>query len=348
MAFMSSAILMENECVDARTRSNAPGILCKLDIQKAFDHLNWKFLLETLCKRGFGGRWLRWMKFCINCEILSSNKWLSYRLDALRRNFMWEGNSETKKFHLEYMVDLESVLGSVCIMFLLSAIHCGLLYGMYVPDWQFSVLQSTGSTIYETSQFAPLGPILIFHKNEIDPTVTVSESMPSWCHAAFDHEGIVRDETFLAKTPIVASSHNSPTSKVGAQLVGSPIALVPFAIDAKDSIALIPPLTEFQELNSLAGEVDYLVGKLSESSGTWMGDVELRWRVPQKNECRQRVAGLPRTNQHMEDDCANTTIPIPNVTSKILTKVIEYCKRHVEVPKAEDKTAKEDLKTFDA
>ena len=50
----------------------------------------------------------------------------------------------------------------------------------------------------------------------------------------------------------------------------------------------------------------------------------------------------------IEDDCANNTIPVPNVTGKILAKVIKYCKRHVEVSKAEDNTAKEDLKTFDA
>ena len=60
------AILMANDCVDARTVNKAPGILCKLDIQKAYDHLNWKYLLETLSKRGFGGRLFRWMKFCIS------------------------------------------------------------------------------------------------------------------------------------------------------------------------------------------------------------------------------------------------------------------------------------------
>ncbi|CAN4103028.1 unnamed protein product [Withania somnifera] len=60
------AILMENEVVDSKIRSNTPGILCKLDRQKAYDHLNWKFLLETLAKRGFGSRWLRWIKFCIS------------------------------------------------------------------------------------------------------------------------------------------------------------------------------------------------------------------------------------------------------------------------------------------
>jgi len=50
----------------------------------------------------------------------------------------------------------------------------------------------------------------------------------------------------------------------------------------------------------------------------------------------------------IEDDYANTIIPLPNVTSKIISKVIEYCKRNVDVPKAKDKTAKEDLQTFDA
>ncbi|KAG2698292.1 hypothetical protein I3760_07G144600 [Carya illinoinensis] len=53
----------------------------------------------------------------------------------------------------------------------------------------------------------------------------------------------------------------------------------------------------------------------------------------------------------IEDDCADNGIPLPNVTSKILSKVIEYCKKHVEAPKAEDRAIsldEEDLKTWDA
>ncbi|TMW86884.1 hypothetical protein EJD97_020749 [Solanum chilense] len=66
-------------------------------------------------------------------------------------------------------------------------------------------------------------------------------------------------------------------------------------------------------------------------------------------EVDETVALESETIKHMiEDDCANNTIPVPNVTGKILAKVIKYCKRHVEVSKAEDNTAKEDLKTFDA
>ena len=34
------AVLIANECVESRQRSKCPGILCKLDIQKAYDHLN--------------------------------------------------------------------------------------------------------------------------------------------------------------------------------------------------------------------------------------------------------------------------------------------------------------------
>lgn len=32
----------------------------------------------------------------------------------------------------------------------------------------------------------------------------------------------------------------------------------------------------------------------------------------------------------IEDDCADSTIPLPNVASQTLSRVIEYCKKHVE------------------
>ncbi|XP_059314409.1 SKP1-like protein 1B [Lycium ferocissimum] len=67
-------------------------------------------------------------------------------------------------------------------------------------------------------------------------------------------------------------------------------------------------------------------------------------------EVEESVALESQTIKHMiEDDCANTSIPLPNVTSKILAKVIEYCKRHVDAAaKTDDKAAEDDLKSFDA
>ncbi|KDP36889.1 hypothetical protein JCGZ_08180 [Jatropha curcas] len=68
-------------------------------------------------------------------------------------------------------------------------------------------------------------------------------------------------------------------------------------------------------------------------------------------EVDEAVALESQTIKHMiEDDCADNGIPLPNVTSKILSKVIEYCKKHVETPKSDDRpsSADEELKTWDA
>ncbi|GAV74714.1 Skp1 domain-containing protein/Skp1_POZ domain-containing protein [Cephalotus follicularis] len=57
-------------------------------------------------------------------------------------------------------------------------------------------------------------------------------------------------------------------------------------------------------------------------------------------EVDEAVAVESQTIKHMiEDNCADNGIPLPNVTSKILAKVIEYCKKHVETPKSEDRGA---------
>ncbi|KAF5955902.1 hypothetical protein HYC85_008758 [Camellia sinensis] len=67
-------------------------------------------------------------------------------------------------------------------------------------------------------------------------------------------------------------------------------------------------------------------------------------------EVDEAVALESQTIKHMiEDDCADNGIPLPNVTSKILSKVIEYCKKHVETPKSEDRATgvEDELKTFD-
>ncbi|XP_042939749.1 SKP1-like protein 1A isoform X2 [Carya illinoinensis] len=65
-------------------------------------------------------------------------------------------------------------------------------------------------------------------------------------------------------------------------------------------------------------------------------------------EVDEAVALESQTIKHAIELCADNFIPLPNVTSKILDKVIEYCKKHVEPANSEDRTFEDDLKAWDA
>ena len=65
------ASLMANELIDEWERKKQKGVVIKLDMEKAFDKVDWTFLENILVAKGFGPKWRRWIKECISSTNFS-------------------------------------------------------------------------------------------------------------------------------------------------------------------------------------------------------------------------------------------------------------------------------------
>ncbi|RVW13005.1 LINE-1 retrotransposable element ORF2 protein [Vitis vinifera] len=65
------ASLIANEVIDYWFKRKEKGLICKLDIEKAYDSINWNFLMKVMRKMGFGDRWMKWIWWCISTASFS-------------------------------------------------------------------------------------------------------------------------------------------------------------------------------------------------------------------------------------------------------------------------------------
>ena len=72
-------IFVANECVHSRFKDRIPGLICKLDLEKAYDMVDWNFLLYMLGRMGFGEKWRKWVLECLFGLDIYHDKWVSKR-----------------------------------------------------------------------------------------------------------------------------------------------------------------------------------------------------------------------------------------------------------------------------
>ena len=68
---MVDSVLIANEYLDSRIKSGSPGIICELDIEKAYDHVNRNFLHYLMGHCGFSLSWQKWISSCISTTRFS-------------------------------------------------------------------------------------------------------------------------------------------------------------------------------------------------------------------------------------------------------------------------------------
>jgi hypothetical protein len=62
--YILESVVTAHEILHSVHHSKSQGFVLKLDYEKAYDKINWEFLIDILEKRGFGGKWIDWIR-CI-------------------------------------------------------------------------------------------------------------------------------------------------------------------------------------------------------------------------------------------------------------------------------------------
>jgi hypothetical protein len=124
---MLDPILIASECLDSRIRFGKPGVLCKMDLEKAYDHVDWDFMMYMLRRCWFGRKWCSWIAHCISSVRFSvlvngTPTGLFNSSPSLR-----QGDPLSLLLFVLMMEDLDGVISA--------AVSGVLLSGFYVGTW---------------------------------------------------------------------------------------------------------------------------------------------------------------------------------------------------------------------
>lgn len=66
-------VVVANEVVDEALKERKEIFVFKIDFEKAYDSVDFNFLLDMLSLLGFKKHWCRWIKECVNLHLRLTN-----------------------------------------------------------------------------------------------------------------------------------------------------------------------------------------------------------------------------------------------------------------------------------
>lgn len=79
-------VIVLHEVLHELRASKKKGLILKIDFEKAYDRVNWKFLEQVMIGKGFPEQWIAWVmsiikggKVCVNANGERSNFFSTYR-----------------------------------------------------------------------------------------------------------------------------------------------------------------------------------------------------------------------------------------------------------------------------
>lgn len=58
--------LLANDCINARLKEGKTRVVCKIDMEKSYDHTNCSFVDRVLQRMSFIFQWRNWMEICVS------------------------------------------------------------------------------------------------------------------------------------------------------------------------------------------------------------------------------------------------------------------------------------------
>lgn len=154
--------LIANECIDWWQKMKVKGLVLQIDMEKAYDNVNWNFLLSFLCRMGFGERWCKWIKVCVSLASFS------VLVNGVSQGFFPSSRGLCQGDPLSSMLLI--MVAEALSLLMKIAVSCGLVEGCRIGDEgpTISMLQFADDSLFflklEEAQAKALRGILLLFK----------------------------------------------------------------------------------------------------------------------------------------------------------------------------------------